>query len=214
MSTDPAWNVPKETTRMNTITADLALEREIRQVLIDLELISHGSISAYNSSGGGHGENEHAIPPGENRPPHLYWRECFSDTNDETHRRTLLKAAQAELSTLRRRPKPTTEAQIMSDKEIMEERILREGSGWTASEVARTFRCSIGFVRKTRLHNARDTETGAALLDLTMSDRQVMVLRLASVEKLSQKQIAERMGISQQRVCQLLRVRRPREMAA
>jgi hypothetical protein len=58
---------------MSSSTAD----REARQVLAELELISHGKCASYNSSGAG--ESTAVLPQGESRPPHEYWRHRFQD---------------------------------------------------------------------------------------------------------------------------------------
>lgn len=176
------------------------LDREIRQVLAELELISHGSITAYNSSGGGHAESDRLVPPGESFPPHLFYRGLFVDAW-ESQRDLLLAQARTALAALKVRG--ATAAKPLTDREVLERRIIEEGKGWTAQEVSVSLRCSPLMVRRVRIREELDgygrealvltedlRERACELLAKGMTERQIELLtglKKSSIRRLGGK---------------------------
>lgn len=178
-------------------------DRQARQILADLELISHGTITAYNSSGG-HGNSARVIPPGEAFPPHLEYRRRYAECETDEQRDQVIKDAQSELEAIRRRPLLAPAG--LSDAEVLEARVL-ELTGWVANEIARSLHCTVGQVRRIRTNAGRDGQTGE-VLDLSAADRSDLAARMKSEQRLSQSEIAKRMGISEATVSRLLRTRK------
>jgi hypothetical protein len=127
------------------------MTREARQVLAELELISHGKCASYNSSGAG--ESTAVLPQGESRPPHEYWRHQFAAAT-ERELPGLVREARKELEAWRVRQAPVTDTWDESDA------ILKEGQGHAADVVARRFQRTTTYVRKLRLSEGRESEFG------------------------------------------------------
>lgn len=83
------------------------LEREMRAVLLRLELVSHGKTAAINPNAVHGTGSTSPAPTGEVSPPHLIhrhrWNRCISDHG----RRQVLKEAQTELERIQHAPVPT-----------------------------------------------------------------------------------------------------------
>lgn len=155
---------------------DLDLERQIRLVLANLELLSHGTTASWNPSGGRSAESSAVGPPGDSRPPHLIYRARFDKAVSDDERRQVLRQAEDELLRLRggnHRPAAVSR----TDAEILADQILEEGRGSTPAEVSQRYRCTPGHVRRVRMHNGRNSETGAVLDALSLTDQQAMVIR-------------------------------------
>lgn len=137
--------------------ARVGLRHQMREVLAQLELVSHGTITNYNPSGGG-GESEQALPAGGSGAEHLKWRRLFERATSDKERRTLIDQAWQELEQLRgrvERPVPTGET-----LEQRNSRIVKDGEGYTVREVAIAFRCGEREVRKARTAAGREPERG------------------------------------------------------
>lgn len=150
----------------------MSLERQIRQVLAELELISHGSTQSWNASGGHTGEpdDQVAMLAGHpDTPPHLYWRHRFAASTASQHAE-LLEHARAELDAYKRSNRIDP---AYTDRELLEQRILNEGAGWTPDEVARVMRCPASHVRKVRVRDGRNADDGKriALSDVPADQR-------------------------------------------
>jgi hypothetical protein len=183
-------------------------DRRMRQLLLELELVSHGTITAYNSSGGS-AASVKALPPGESSPPHLRYRTAYNEAADDRRRWEVISEARVELESITRRL--PTAPRGLSDAEVLIERVL-ELESWSANTVAMSLRCATRVVRRIRTDAGRDGETGK-VLDLTAVDRADLAARMQDEHKLNQAEVAKRMGISQQTVSRLLRTR-PRKVAA
>lgn len=132
----------------------MSLDREIRQVLAELELISHGTTASYNP-GGGH--NDPLYPPGEMLPPHLDYRRRYQRCWTDYQRRNVIDAARKELDRIKRTPaKPVLP---------FKQRILTEWEGHGDTEVAQvtnTPRSTIRLWRKQAGLNPTDGTRRAA----------------------------------------------------
>jgi len=132
----------------------------MRVLLTQLELISNGSIARMDGNSGGGSARHYAdvIPVlGRHDAPHLYWRERWARATDDTEREQILAAAEHELRQTRHSSADRTLAET---REQRDRRIVAEGEGWSARDVATHFRCGIRDVWAARRAAGRDEENG------------------------------------------------------
>lgn len=149
----------------------------VRQLAAELELLAHGSTTSWNPAGGG-GVPSSRMPSGESQPPHMLflaeWDRrgdaCLNKWND------LLKGWKG-IGRLR--------SEGMSDREI----VLTDGEGHSAKDVAGRFRVTETLVRKWRVNDGRNADTG----------------KRVQVTGRTQKQIADELGVSQPTVHRMQR---------
>lgn len=200
--------------------ADLAstvdLDREMRQVLIEMTLLSYGSTQQWNSAGGG-GESD-GIPghllawSGEKnaRPSRrtLFdsWLDTYEKADSDEKRADVVDHARNALDEWRGYGRQAAaRGTVMSDGEVLRERILVEGKGWPAQVVADALRCTATFVRKVRLAAEKDEDghdVQAALDEAEDARSRVLALK---GKNLSQRQIALLTGVSGRTVGRILR---------
>jgi len=115
-------------------------------------------------------------PPGGDHGPADYWRQRFA-TAAPGQLPGLVRAALAELHDIRRRRFPATSAPL----DDLHDRIVDDGEGLPANEVALALRCTPTLVRRARLVDGRDPDHGrhvradtpADMLDAGLSYRAV-----------------------------------------
>jgi hypothetical protein len=172
------------------------MTREARQVLAELELISHGKCASYNSSGAG--ESTAVLPQGESRPPHEYWRHRFQAAS-ERELPGLVREARGELEAIRVRQEPA------SDTWDEKAAILEDGEGFEASVVARRFQRSVTYVMKLRRDHEREAEFGLPTqFARPKEDGRDRVLNLAS-QGCTLRQIAMQTGLHKTQVQRMLK---------
>lgn len=136
----------------------MSLESEMRGVLLRLEMLSHGSVSVWNKSGGDSGEPDDRtvaqVLKHEN-PPHIRFRIMFDRQETDFGRLAVLKEAREELETWSRRTAPRAETSAS-----FEELVLEDGHGWDAETVAQRFNCSPALIRRVRQRHGREVERG------------------------------------------------------
>lgn len=125
----------------------------VRLLLSQLELLSHGSTASWNPAGG-HTEPA-ALPFGENDPPHLRLRARYLAADSDEAR---TRAVNMMNKTLREfRGTGVDRSKVVGETREQEDaRIVREGNGFTADEVALRFNCTPTRVRRVRLAAGRD----------------------------------------------------------
>lgn len=125
----------------------MGIPRHVRQLLAELELISHGSTQSWNSAGG-HGDSEQALPYGESNPPHLWLRALYLE-----HRSlwvvTLMRDA------LREAHGQVDRSHVVGETREQEDNRILQTKG-TADEVALRFNCTKTRVRRLRLAKGHD----------------------------------------------------------
>lgn len=178
----------------------LDLPRTARQVLAELQLLMHGKTTSYNSSGGGRSENENAVPQGESNPPHEVWRRRMEKATPEKLPGLIIEA-RGELEAIRgygraAQPKPKGES-----RGEWEARLIREGEGFDARDVAVKFHTSVRVVTTLRANAGRDPSKGGSLVPVEAS----VEARRERVEQLrrggaSTRQIARLTGEAQTQV--------------
>lgn len=135
----------------------MSLTRDIRQVLAELELISHGTITNYNPSMS-IGEKADPRPPGGSGAEHIFWRHRYEQASTDDGRRKVIREAREELDKLRRQEPSTRSAgETTLERNV---RIVKEGEGFSARQVAIHFNCGERDVRKARMAAGREPELG------------------------------------------------------
>jgi hypothetical protein len=135
-------------------------------------------------------------PTGEGHPPAEFWiRRYLKAPPDE--RAQIAHAAEAELQAWRRRDPELNEIKTET-LEDLKRRIIGEGEGWSARDVALAMRCTPTLVRTTREDAERDPEHGRP-------DRSLAHARQLRAEGLSLRQIAQITGIPKSTLADNLR---------
>jgi hypothetical protein len=137
----------------------------IAQLLAELELLPHGTTTNFGAGGGIPASR---MPTGESHPPHEYWRERFKGAQPHEHSR-LIEQAQAELQAWRKRPAIQITEETSEQYEL---RMIAEGEGWAAEDVAKSFNCLPKQVRKIRAKHDRLPATGKPVASLGPSSDQ------------------------------------------
>lgn len=179
---------------------DLDLEREMRRVLLDLEMTSCGVTASFDSAGGG---AFGSAPPktGDDDPPHIRYRRGWERAADDDERRRVLEQAVDELDAIRKsRAGEGSETEVERTR-----RMLREGEGFTAREVAVRFGVTEAAVRRTRARHGRSPETGEVepmrpMPDATPDERRERALLLYREHRMSYRSIAVLLGVSHETV--------------
>ena len=135
------------------------------RALAKLELLSYGSTSSLRESKSpstdvSQGGNQ---PPGEANPPHVWLRERYVESGTWPEKLHILKLAQT-LYTELTQQKPVEVVAETATQRI--HRILRDGEGWAARDVANVFLCSATEVRRIRVEHECNPETGTHLKEL------------------------------------------------
>lgn len=181
---------------------DVQMYAEVRQVLAELELLSHGTVTNYSSTGGGSGPDT-KDPTGESHPPHLRWRSEWEHATDDAHREYVLQAARADLRSYRKRDLTLASAPVESEVEL-EARIVREGKGWTVAETARHCLCTPTLVRRARLKAGVNAHTGVPPEGTELPDDPAQKVRELDENGMSERQIEMVTGIPKTRIRRLL----------
>lgn len=126
------------------------------------------------------------LPSGESDPPLDYWLDLWMAASSDAERRLIVQAARSELAAWKRRPDPPPEGET---GEQMVARLIRDGEGWRAEDVALAFRCTPRLVRRWRGEHDRNPETGR--IEGSLAHAQDLIER-----GLSLRQVAMLTGIS------------------
>ena len=127
----------------------------MREVIVGFAMIQYGSVMRWGrtvpSAEGA------VLPQGEGCPPLDYWFSLIDRAETVEEVDAIVDRARAELQAWRRRPDPPPPGETMAD---LKRRVLDEGEGWTAKEVALAMRVTPTFVRAVRVEYERDAEYG------------------------------------------------------
>jgi len=129
------------------------LTRDARQVLAEMELLSYGKAATIGGSTRG-GDDRHPVPQGDARPLHDQWRAVFlrCAAHDLAE---LVREARRDMESVRRRD-PATLVEPADDRDAWEVRLIEEGEGHEARDVAVAFSTSVQVVEKLRRKFKRD----------------------------------------------------------
>lgn len=164
----------------------LTLDERMRQVLAELELVSHGTTAKWNTAGGG--ENDALLPPGEPDPPHLFYRDRYQVAEGDDQRTRVLDAAIEALEGHRKSRRIEVQEETASEFNRRARRLIADG--WTVEEVALHTRSTPTRVR--RALAAKDDESDGVIHRLHAEGRSV-------------RYIAMRTGIAKSTVHRILR---------
>jgi hypothetical protein len=137
-----------------------AVADEMHQVLAELEMLPHGTVTNWSPSG--HGVPDSRPPSGvrldgpSELPPHLLWRMRWEQA-DEHEQATILEKAKAELDAWRKGHGDASAGETTAETE---KRMLREGKGWPAKDVALRFNCTPTYVERVRRAAGRTADLG------------------------------------------------------
>lgn len=108
------------------------------------------------------GTPEHGRPSGERFPPHERFAQRLADARTFEQVEQIAREAHDALLAATKRPFGHRSYETVEERD---ERILADGEGWAAEDVADAMRCRAGAVRSARLARGRDPETGYSLPD-------------------------------------------------
>lgn len=188
----------------------------MREVLIALGMLAAGRTTSYNPSGSG-GEVDYAHVDDRGRPrlatgdaPHLVFAQRWDAAGDDDERAAVLEAARDELDRARR---SRADPNAVESKRDRDARIVREGAGWPAREVATTFRTGIKDVWNARRAAGRELEFGELPSngrEMSRAERNAEILRLAKLG-MNPFQISKRLGLPNSSVRYVLACRGERK---
>lgn len=170
-----------------------------RKTLIDLELVSNGTISSYQPIGR-FGAGGRDPVTGDDNPPHLHYRDEWSSARTDEQRRRVEQDAADELKRLTRRLAP-----LKGFREITLKEQVLEHPGHPAELVARKFGCLDRQVRQIRRDAGLDGDLGET--PLVPVDRRFAlahVMRLAA-KGWGPREIERETGVPNQTVSHWLR---------
>jgi transposase len=154
----------------------------VRQLAAEMELLGYGSTQAFNPAGGGT-EPDSRAPTGESSPMHERFVADWDRRGDAClkfwHEQFLAWKGGGKV-----RPAGVSEREI----------VLTDGEGFSPDDVAMRYRLTATMVRRWRVQDERDGETGVPLAKVR---ERVRALR---AQDLSYRQIAERLGRSKSQV--------------
>jgi len=131
-------------------------------VLLQLAMCAAGRTAAFDSSGGGTPDYVLVDDNGRGKlgvgdAPHLHYAAEWDAASDDGARQRVLNAALKELSSIRKSSGDRTLEESAADRN---RRIIKEGRGIAAHEVAVSVRCGVTDVWKARRAAGVDTEFG------------------------------------------------------
>lgn len=124
------------------------------RLVVAYQMLGYGSTIRYGSR---RSADAPILPGGEGSPPLDHWLDLWLGASTSSERRLVVQAARSELQSWKRRSDPPPEGET---GEEMIERLIRDGEGWRAEDVALAFRCTPRMVRRWRVERDRNPETG------------------------------------------------------
>jgi DNA invertase Pin-like site-specific DNA recombinase len=167
------------------------IPKAVRQLLAELELLSHGSTTAWNPTGGT--GDDVVVPFGESDPPHLRLRARYLAQTADAGRARVVEEMRV---TLRGHRGVSVDRSVVvgESREAEDARILQTGEDFSAEEVARRFNCTPTRVRRLRLADGRDVERGRRSAPAApVADAAGQALRMKA-NGMSERQIALVLG--------------------
>lgn len=188
------------------------LETRMREVLLALALTSNGRTATFDSSGGGTPDYVLVDDKGRGKlsrgdAPQLYYRAEWERALDRSAQEAVLDAAQRELDHIRH---SQADRDADESKEDRDRRIVKDGRGLPAQEVAVSVRCGIKDVWNARRAAGVDTEFGLESRNgrqMNGAEREDEIKRLTN-NGMSAAQVAQALGLSASTVRRALGLKR------
>jgi hypothetical protein len=177
----------------------------MRDVLLQLAMCAAGRTPSYDSSGGGEPQPIPTLGVGD--APHLRYAALWDAAADESERQKILDEAVAELANIRKSSGDPTKEETAADRD---RRIVRDGRGINAREVAVWARCGVKDVWNARRAAGVDTEFGLDPLngrEMTARQRDEEIRRLTGTG-MNAAQVASALQISASTVRRALGLKR------
>lgn len=176
------------------------LKSRMRDVLLQLALTSNGRTISYDASGGGTPDWTLIDDRGRAKlsiddAPQLLFAELWDAAEDDEQRAAVLKDAADHLRKIKRSSGDPSKEESRDDRD---RRIVAEGDGMPARDVAVWARCGVRDVQKARQAAGRDVELGRPVrrgADLSPAERDAEIARLTK-ERMNARQIAHALGLS------------------
>jgi hypothetical protein len=138
----------------------------MREVLLQLALTSNGRTASYDSSGGGQADHTPSLGFGD--APALHFARLWDEADDDDARARVLEQAQEALQHVRKSSGDPTRVESKAQRDA---RIIEQGQGIEARDVAVWARCGVTDVRKAREAASRDPDYGRPIRDVEEEDR-------------------------------------------
>lgn len=149
---------------------------EQRQVLVALQLLSHGATASLSPIAGRGGERDLVGPTGEGAPPHERYVALLNKPGADVD--AIMDEARDELEAWKRRP--LTAPTAVETLDDLKARIV-ECHGWEAHDVALAMRCTDALVRVARVEAGCEPEYGAQLAEALPNDPRARALALVDL---------------------------------
>lgn len=135
-------------------------DRRMRSVLIAMQCLMYGSTAQWNKSGGHQKPTGGNRPPGDSKPLHHVWQITYVMAVGADAREQVIADATDALVEARVRTAPIPQGETRQE---WEERLIKDGEGWPAREVAVRFLTATREVTKLRMRYERDPHVGKPL---------------------------------------------------
>jgi hypothetical protein len=176
----------------------MGLEAEFAQVLLNLELVSSGTVQRIGHSTRGEGENP--WPAGCKGAEFLWFRGRWNAAYTDDARRKVLAEARDALRCLTGRDERTKILQALAVEESKDDRdarIVKQGEGWSTKDAAIHFRVAEADVRRARLGADPPREPALGLLVVARTEK---LDELERVRALKERGMTERQIVSVTRI--------------
>jgi hypothetical protein len=175
------------------------LDREMRDVLIRLSLLSQMPARAYGAGGAGHPSS--CEPTGSSHPPYERLRSDYERATSNAERQRVIAQAKAELAPGKTVIDPSIKADVGLDQIIVE-----DGEGYDAQMVAERYGLAAAHVRRIRQRAERRPDNGAKLdAERLPTDRRRAEARRMRLKGMTTRQIAAVLGVKQPTIVEDLR---------
>lgn len=165
------------------------MQRSMGRILLELNLISHGSVQSWNASGSSVPDSREPTALGFQEDP-AYWQQRYERA---IHKEPVRQEAESVLEAWKRRPPVETTGETQSE---LEQRIVHDGQGWTVAQVAIHCRTTEKMVRRARAKAGAHPETGVlGRKPIQRNDRAEKAAQMRS-EGLSYRSIGLFLGVN------------------
>lgn len=130
---------------------------DARQTLAEMELLPYGNSASFDPTARSPSAERVGVPAGESHPMRDHYARRLTDAPDAASAARVLGQARAALNAERRQPMAVSRVETLAE---LRQRILDDGTGWLADDVALAMRCLPRVVRRARLLAGRDPEHG------------------------------------------------------